>query len=229
MHALTPHRSPHRPNNLGLTLCSIKEVDLNRRTITVGGVDLVDGTPILDIKPFVPADEVAQVAALRFPPWLQQHTAKQPRVKFSAHAEHRLTRLVAEKVPQFYTSKETALVAIQQVLRLDVRGVGQGRGRKDTKRKTQKVIVDHMAVMFRVYSGRQAFEAANGKVVEGAAGAESLRPSQVVAVTAATIEEGQRGEMEEDALYIVVTDIDGDLSKCWVDFETGEMVEQAMG
>lgn len=44
-------RSPHRPNNLGLSTVEI--VSIEGRKITVRGFDLIDGTPILDIKPYV--------------------------------------------------------------------------------------------------------------------------------------------------------------------------------
>ncbi|MFT6067756.1 MAG: tRNA-Thr(GGU) m(6)t(6)A37 methyltransferase TsaA [Bacteriovoracaceae bacterium] len=49
-------RSPHRPNHLGLTvvkLLEIKEKD-GQIEVQVGGVDLLDETPIVDIKPYVP-------------------------------------------------------------------------------------------------------------------------------------------------------------------------------
>lgn len=50
-------RSPFRPNPIGLSSVTIDRVDLNGPdgpTILVSGVDLMDGTPILDIKPYVP-------------------------------------------------------------------------------------------------------------------------------------------------------------------------------
>ena len=47
-------RTPHRPNNVGLSLLKLHKVEGS--TITVTGVDLCDKTPIYDIKPFVPWD-----------------------------------------------------------------------------------------------------------------------------------------------------------------------------
>lgn len=44
-------RSPHRPNNLGLTCVELVRVD--GLTLDVRGTDLLDGTPVLDIKPYV--------------------------------------------------------------------------------------------------------------------------------------------------------------------------------
>ncbi|CAN0432606.1 unnamed protein product, partial [Ectocarpus fasciculatus] len=39
-------RSPHRPNPLGLTMVKLDGVDLKTNSITVSGIDLVDGTPV---------------------------------------------------------------------------------------------------------------------------------------------------------------------------------------
>lgn len=49
-------RSPFRPNPLGLSVVRIKSIEnkAGRVSIVVSGVDLIDGTPILDIKPYIP-------------------------------------------------------------------------------------------------------------------------------------------------------------------------------
>lgn len=49
-------RSPHRPNHLGLSLLRLIRVETDSRPIRLvcGGSDLLDGTPILDIKPYIP-------------------------------------------------------------------------------------------------------------------------------------------------------------------------------
>lgn len=46
-------RSPHRPNPIGLTAVQLLRVEGTR--LHIGPCDLVDGTPILDIKPYIPA------------------------------------------------------------------------------------------------------------------------------------------------------------------------------
>ncbi|MGL6160940.1 tRNA (N6-threonylcarbamoyladenosine(37)-N6)-methyltransferase TrmO [Microbulbifer sp.] len=55
-------RSPFRPNNIGLSVVRLLEVRLKPKVeLIVGGADLVDGTPVLDIKPYIPyADAVAE-------------------------------------------------------------------------------------------------------------------------------------------------------------------------
>ena len=47
-------RSPFRPNNLGLSSVRIQRIDASACTIDVLGADLMDGTPIYDIKPYLP-------------------------------------------------------------------------------------------------------------------------------------------------------------------------------
>jgi tRNA-Thr(GGU) m(6)t(6)A37 methyltransferase TsaA len=58
-HGLFATRSPRRPNPIGLTVVELLRRD--GRTLHVRGVDMLDGTPILDIKPYlsnVPQDRL---------------------------------------------------------------------------------------------------------------------------------------------------------------------------
>lgn len=45
-------RAPHRPNPIGLS--ALRLVAVQGHTLHVEGLDLIDGTPVLDIKPYVP-------------------------------------------------------------------------------------------------------------------------------------------------------------------------------
>ena len=50
-------RSPFRPNPIGLSCVELLEVDYDAPdgpALVVGGADLLDGTPIFDVKPYVP-------------------------------------------------------------------------------------------------------------------------------------------------------------------------------
>lgn len=50
-------RSPFRPNSIGLSCVRLLKVEPNTPqgpVLTVAGADLMDGTPILDIKPYIP-------------------------------------------------------------------------------------------------------------------------------------------------------------------------------
>ena len=53
-------RAPRRPNNIGLSV--VRLVAVEEATLIVANVDMLDGTPLLDIKPYVPVfDEQEQV------------------------------------------------------------------------------------------------------------------------------------------------------------------------
>jgi tRNA (adenine37-N6)-methyltransferase len=52
-HGIFATRSPARPNPIGLSI--VRLVAITGSTIEVEDVDMVDGTPLLDIKPYVPA------------------------------------------------------------------------------------------------------------------------------------------------------------------------------
>ncbi len=45
-------RSPHRPNPLGISV--VKLLSVRKLTVRVAGCDMLDGTPVLDLKPYVP-------------------------------------------------------------------------------------------------------------------------------------------------------------------------------
>ena len=50
-HGIFAIRSPHRPNHIGLSIVKIKRIEGNKMYFTE--VDVLDGTPLLDIKPYV--------------------------------------------------------------------------------------------------------------------------------------------------------------------------------
>lgn len=53
-------RAPHRPNPLGLSVLALDAID--GLTLHVRDIDLIDGTPVLDIKPYVPFTDVVPSA-----------------------------------------------------------------------------------------------------------------------------------------------------------------------
>lgn len=59
-------RSPFRPNNLGLSSVKLLDVEHTKEygtVLHVGGADLMDGTPIFDIKPYIPYSDCHPEAA----------------------------------------------------------------------------------------------------------------------------------------------------------------------
>ena len=49
-------RSPYRPNDIGLSSVKLEKIEFDEKlgpVLTVAGADLMDGTPIYDIKPYI--------------------------------------------------------------------------------------------------------------------------------------------------------------------------------
>jgi tRNA (adenine37-N6)-methyltransferase len=56
-------RSPHRPNFLGLSLLAIEAIDFDEPSIRFSGVDLLDGTPVVDLRPYHPDHDLPKSAS----------------------------------------------------------------------------------------------------------------------------------------------------------------------
>ena len=61
-------RSPHRPNPLGLSV--LKLLGREGRVLRVSGLDLIDGTPVLDIKPYTARDRKSRIRT----GWIRKRT-----------------------------------------------------------------------------------------------------------------------------------------------------------
>ncbi|MGQ4878723.1 tRNA (N6-threonylcarbamoyladenosine(37)-N6)-methyltransferase TrmO [Billgrantia sp. LNSP4103-1] len=62
-------RSTHRPNRLGLSLVELRDIDTRHGLrLVLAGCDLVSGTPVLDIKPYLPWAEARPDARAGFAP-----------------------------------------------------------------------------------------------------------------------------------------------------------------
>ena len=75
-------RSPHRPNPIGLSCVEL--VDVQGLTITIRQFDLLDGTPILDIKPYLPYSDAFAAAATG---WVPQTSTPAYTCQFSPYAQ----------------------------------------------------------------------------------------------------------------------------------------------
>jgi tRNA-Thr(GGU) m(6)t(6)A37 methyltransferase TsaA len=80
-------RSPHRPNPLGLT--AVPLLGIEGRRLALGPCDLVDGTPVFDLKPYIPAYDAFPAARAG---WIDEMEAglREPsryRIRYACHAE----------------------------------------------------------------------------------------------------------------------------------------------
>lgn len=123
-------RSPHRPNPIGLSLVELDRIEGD--TLYLSGADLIDGTPVVDVKPFVPyADLPLAMGKVRAPEWV--HAGGSPRlcVEVTPNARACIQKACAARVPPdgsvalrfFAGAPDAAEAALVQVLQADPRSV----------------------------------------------------------------------------------------------------------
>ncbi|WP_416380734.1 tRNA (N6-threonylcarbamoyladenosine(37)-N6)-methyltransferase TrmO [Gilliamella sp. B2840] len=83
-------RSPFRPNHIGLSAVELKSIVFKNKQIILklGSIDLVDGTPIIDIKPYLPYCDSYPWAVAGY---AQSEPEKKITVEFSPQAQLILT------------------------------------------------------------------------------------------------------------------------------------------
>lgn len=89
-------RSPFRPNRLGLSCVKIEKIETdgeNAPIITVSGVDMTDGTPIYDIKPYIPIADCIPTAS-------EGYTAQTKEYKISVRCDENLLSIIPENKRQ---------------------------------------------------------------------------------------------------------------------------------
>lgn len=75
-HGVFATRAPSRPNPIGISIVRLLRVDGN--VLHVEDIDIVDGTPLLDIKPYVPEFDIRDVERKG---WLSRNVHKLPEAK----------------------------------------------------------------------------------------------------------------------------------------------------
>ncbi|MCX5793309.1 MAG: tRNA (N6-threonylcarbamoyladenosine(37)-N6)-methyltransferase TrmO [Elusimicrobia bacterium] len=87
-------RSPHRPNPIGLSLAKLEKVEGD--TLYLSGLDLINGTPVFDIKPYLPFCDAAEDALSG---WLPANAFPELEVVFSQRALADIARIEAAENP----------------------------------------------------------------------------------------------------------------------------------
>ena len=93
-------RSPYRPNGLGLScvkLLRLEETEKEGTVLVVAGADLLDGTPIYDIKPYLSFTDCQMNAVCGFADNVKDYALK---VEFSKQAEELLDKNILDAVVQ---------------------------------------------------------------------------------------------------------------------------------
>jgi len=75
-HGVFAIRGPSRPNPIGISV--VRLVRIEGHTLHIQDVDIIDGTPLLDIKPYVPEFDIREVEKIG---WLEKRVHKLPTAK----------------------------------------------------------------------------------------------------------------------------------------------------
>jgi tRNA-Thr(GGU) m(6)t(6)A37 methyltransferase TsaA len=70
-HGLFATRAPSRPNPIGLSVVEL--IDIENHTLRIRDIDVVDQTPLLDVKPYVPEFDTREPTKLG---WLEKKAKK---------------------------------------------------------------------------------------------------------------------------------------------------------
>jgi len=71
MHGVFAMRGPGRPNPIGISVVCLVKVEGNM--LHIRDVDIVDGTPLLDVKPYIPEFDIREVERIG---WLEKNVHK---------------------------------------------------------------------------------------------------------------------------------------------------------
>ncbi|MHA1713001.1 MAG: tRNA (N6-threonylcarbamoyladenosine(37)-N6)-methyltransferase TrmO [Candidatus Ranarchaeia archaeon] len=72
-HGIFATRAPLRPNPIGISIVRLVSIEQTNNTIRIQGVDMLDGTPLLDIKPYIPPFDQAKTIQTG---WLKPNNIK---------------------------------------------------------------------------------------------------------------------------------------------------------
>jgi tRNA-Thr(GGU) m(6)t(6)A37 methyltransferase TsaA len=106
-------RSNYRPNPIGLSVCELAHIEMSQGhgRLHLKGVDILDQTPVIDIKPYLPYADVCPAARADW-------ASEPPRPRFRVHFSPAVETVLSSLAP---TDRQSLRRLIVQLLRLDPR------------------------------------------------------------------------------------------------------------
>ncbi len=111
-------RSPHRYNPIGLTLAKIEKIEKNE--ILISSVDMISGTPVIDIKPYHHLESL-DINSIKYPEWIKSQASEEKRatVIFSESSVEDLKSILQKHKLNFYDKFDDIYQLIKAVLEID--------------------------------------------------------------------------------------------------------------
>ena len=112
-------RSPHRPNNIGLSLVRLSNLDIRNKRLHITALDLVDGTPVYDMKPCVPWDVPGHYdgKALVVPKWVSCDDELESVIFDPVALDALATYVQKGKLAPLYTATNDGIVGATETIR----------------------------------------------------------------------------------------------------------------
>jgi tRNA-Thr(GGU) m(6)t(6)A37 methyltransferase TsaA len=147
-------RTPHRFNPIGLTLVKLEKIEKNE--IIISSVDMITGTPILDIKPYHHLESL-DLNQIKYPEWIKTQASeeKKAKVSFSEKALEELKEILNSKKLIFYEDYDEIIELIKCLLEIDPHS-------KYTRKKKETFIyafyVDKLNIIYQYDADKQEVE-----------------------------------------------------------------------
>jgi len=141
-------RTPHRHNALALSVARIESIDFSEGQIWVTGLDLLDNTPVLDIKPYISRyDSISNSLA---PLWVSEDIDGVDLLDVDLDVTKEQLETVAASCDFVRSGEELALVLIE-ILSRDIRSRHQ-RSLSGSESDIYELRFDHAHVRYRISS-----------------------------------------------------------------------------
>ncbi len=156
-------RTPHRTNPIGLTLAKILKIEKNE--ILVSGVDMINDTPILDIKPYHHLESL-DMSKIKYPSWIRDQTSEDSlknKVVFSDIALNSLKTILESNKLTFYDNYYELVTLIHGLLEIDPHS-------RYTKKKKLKMLyafyIDKLNVIYEYNAASKEIVIQNIEYIE---------------------------------------------------------------
>lgn len=161
-------RTPHRFTPFGLTLAKIEKIE--KDVVHLSGIDLIDGTPIVDIKPYVPSYDCVENA--RVASWISEDNTRISQVIWEDEPKQNLHRFIEQDLLEFYQKSEDVVQVIEEIVKLDIRSTyrrkkngksrddhhfHQHQAANDEEDDLHQFFLDRLVISFRVISTKHSF------------------------------------------------------------------------
>ena len=138
-------RSPCRFNPIGISAVKVERVDAKNGVVYVSGIDLINNTQIIDIKPYIQSDVIAEA---KFASWIKDvKVVPDVKVEIESSAQKEIGQMLSEHKLEFYDKPEEILELINEVF---IQGPHSKSAIADKRSGLFAICLDNMEIVYTV-------------------------------------------------------------------------------